>query len=327
MIDFRYHLVSLTAVLLALAVGVVLGAGPLRGGITEVLDSPDLAARADTLQVQRDAEAAAGAALDEALAELAEPLTVDALAGRTVLVVRLPGAAPTQVETLTAAVTGAGAEVTATMTLTDAWTDPDQAAFRAALAAQVDPLLEEAEAVPVADTDVAILAGALSVALVSGVEETSVPGGTVGTVLGVLSGGELAVLEPELPEPAGLVLVVAGDGVDDDAAQAWGEVLGSLAARGPVLLAGDVPPAAPSGEDGTQQAGGGDPGTRPLVLAVRDAVLQDPTAPSAAVSTLDHAGAAVGPAATVLALAGAAAGGGGNYGLLQSAEGPVPVRP
>ena len=31
MIDFRYHLVSLIAVFMALAVGVVLGAGPLQG--------------------------------------------------------------------------------------------------------------------------------------------------------------------------------------------------------------------------------------------------------------------------------------------------------
>ena len=30
MIDFRYHLVSLISVFLALAVGIVLGAGPLR---------------------------------------------------------------------------------------------------------------------------------------------------------------------------------------------------------------------------------------------------------------------------------------------------------
>ena len=180
---------------------------------------------------------------------------------------------------------------------------------------------------PAADTDVAALAGALSVALVSGAEEVPVPAGTVGTVLGVLSGGELAVVEPELPEPAELVLVVAGDGDDDDSAQAWGGVLGSLAARGPVLLAEDVPPAAAAG-DGAQATGQGGPTEgRPLVVAVRDAVLQDPTAPSAAVSTLDHAGTAVGPVATVLALAGAAAGGTGNYGLLQTAEGPLPVRP
>ncbi|MDU2059289.1 MAG: copper transporter, partial [Dermabacter sp.] len=37
MIDFRYHLVSLVAVFLALAIGIVLGAGPLRDGVGQTL--------------------------------------------------------------------------------------------------------------------------------------------------------------------------------------------------------------------------------------------------------------------------------------------------
>jgi hypothetical protein len=36
-IDFRYHLVSLVSVFLALAVGIVLGAGPLRESIGDTL--------------------------------------------------------------------------------------------------------------------------------------------------------------------------------------------------------------------------------------------------------------------------------------------------
>ncbi|MBF0972903.1 MAG: copper transporter, partial [Actinomyces graevenitzii] len=36
-IDFRYHLVSLIAVFMALAVGVVLGAGPLQGTLGSAL--------------------------------------------------------------------------------------------------------------------------------------------------------------------------------------------------------------------------------------------------------------------------------------------------
>lgn len=33
MIDFRYHLVSIISIFLALAVGIVLGAGPLQGNL------------------------------------------------------------------------------------------------------------------------------------------------------------------------------------------------------------------------------------------------------------------------------------------------------
>ena len=39
MIDFRYHLVSIASVFLALAVGIVLGAGPLKGTLGDTLAS------------------------------------------------------------------------------------------------------------------------------------------------------------------------------------------------------------------------------------------------------------------------------------------------
>ena len=51
MIDFRYHLVSLVAVFLALSVGIVLGAGPLKGkidsGVSSTLTNEVAALRAD----------------------------------------------------------------------------------------------------------------------------------------------------------------------------------------------------------------------------------------------------------------------------------------
>ena len=50
MIDFRYHLVSLVAVFLALAVGIVLGAGPLKEPIGATLTQ-----RVQQLRNDRDA--------------------------------------------------------------------------------------------------------------------------------------------------------------------------------------------------------------------------------------------------------------------------------
>ena len=50
MIDFRYHIVSLIAVFLALAVGVVLGAGPLGGTFGE-----QLTAQVETLRQEKEA--------------------------------------------------------------------------------------------------------------------------------------------------------------------------------------------------------------------------------------------------------------------------------
>lgn len=339
MIDVRYHVLSLAAVLLALAVGVTLGAGPLRSGVAELVDPDDLQAQVAVLEQELDTATDAVEQLDGSAAALAAAGSEQALAGRSVLVVTLPGTGTGDVADVTESLTGAGASVTATLTLTDAWTEPGQAPFRSALAAQVEPLLADTEVEPVTEGDTAQLAAALSLALVAGVEQ-QVDAGTAGTVLGVLSGGELAVLEPELPGPAELVLVVAGAQVDDETAAAWAPVLGALAVRGPVLLVDDAASAtaAPEGADsdgadsdgadGDGADGDGADGDRiPHVVAVRTAAATAPTEPVALVSTLDHADTATGRVATVLALAAAAAGQRGDYGLLQSAEGAVPVSP
>jgi hypothetical protein len=59
-IDFRYHLVSLVSVFLALAVGIVLGAGPLKEPIGESLQSQVDALRTDRDNLRTDLDAAKG---------------------------------------------------------------------------------------------------------------------------------------------------------------------------------------------------------------------------------------------------------------------------
>ena len=60
MIDFRYHLVSLVAVFLALALGIVLGAGPLRESLGE-----QLTGQVEQLRTEKDDLRAANSALTE----------------------------------------------------------------------------------------------------------------------------------------------------------------------------------------------------------------------------------------------------------------------
>ena len=50
MIDFRYHIVSLISVFLALAVGIILGAGPLKESIGDTLTG-----QVDVLRSEKDA--------------------------------------------------------------------------------------------------------------------------------------------------------------------------------------------------------------------------------------------------------------------------------
>ena len=58
MVDFRYHLVSLVAVFLALACGIVLGAGPLRTAIGDTVSGRNAALTAQNAQLTTERDAA-----------------------------------------------------------------------------------------------------------------------------------------------------------------------------------------------------------------------------------------------------------------------------
>lgn len=125
MIDFRYHLVSIVAIFLALAIGIVLGTTALNGPVTEGLqksnnslinDANNLRAQKAQLQQQLDAA--------ESFAQAAAPrLVAHLLDGQRVVVVDAPGA-PGQVQTgITAMLAQAGAAITGQVQLQDKFFD------------------------------------------------------------------------------------------------------------------------------------------------------------------------------------------------------------
>ena len=61
MINFRFHIVSLIAIFLALALGIVIGAGVIDRGIVDTLDNRinNIEAKADRIQLQNDILSAA----------------------------------------------------------------------------------------------------------------------------------------------------------------------------------------------------------------------------------------------------------------------------
>jgi hypothetical protein len=122
-IDFRYHLVSLVAVFIALAVGIVLGAGPLREGISDTLEGEVSGLRAERAEVRAQAtEAQAHAdALDRALGVVAPRAAASTLTGVRVAVVLLPGADRNLADQLTQSVDEAGGQVPLTVTLQPSW--------------------------------------------------------------------------------------------------------------------------------------------------------------------------------------------------------------
>jgi hypothetical protein len=141
MIDFRYHLVSLVSVFLALAVGIVLGAGPLEGSIGQTLTDQVDALRNDR-DTLRDDLASAETALqhrEEFITAVTPALVDEQLGGRSVVLVPLPGAETNELDSLTTALEGAGATVTGRVGVTTTWTDPGEQAARDELVTRLAP--------------------------------------------------------------------------------------------------------------------------------------------------------------------------------------------
>jgi len=147
-IDFRYHIVSLISVFLALAVGISLGAGPLKETIGDTLTGQVDQLRQDRDALRADLDATKSVQADQrAYIEAAAPrLLLGALTDRRVAIITLgpvdgafTGGVATQLE-------AAGAIVSARVAVTGKWTDPSQRSFRQALAGSLVTYLRPAPA-------------------------------------------------------------------------------------------------------------------------------------------------------------------------------------
>jgi Copper transport outer membrane protein, MctB len=124
-IDFRYHLVSIVAVFLALAIGIVIGASAIKPGVLNVLDNASsreghqITVQRGTIKSQQNQLGA-----DQAFAQAGAPILLNGLlAGQYVALVTAPGADAGTVNGVTAALKLAGATVTTQAQLQPAFFD------------------------------------------------------------------------------------------------------------------------------------------------------------------------------------------------------------
>jgi hypothetical protein len=127
LIDFRYHLVSIVAVFLALAIGIVLGSTELQGDTLGVLQSTNNSLRSqyDAASAQRDAFQAQASAAD-AFLRSSETLLLGngkLLAGQKIVLITEPGASPPMISGVKTAATDAGATITGQVALQSAFND------------------------------------------------------------------------------------------------------------------------------------------------------------------------------------------------------------
>jgi hypothetical protein len=307
-ISFRYHVASLVAVLLALAVGIVLGNGPLEDtGAATTLTSRQADDQVESAR-QEVARLEAALVFGEEFAAAAAPAVVaGTLPGHAVTLLRLPGASPEDVEALTTLVDTAGGSVASVVQVRAGLLDPTNRQLVDELGTQLAGSAPGANASSVDDAYTRI-AALLGYAVGSRDEGGSGAPRQAGGVLAGLTTADLVAVPDRVSRRGDLALVVAGapDG-DEDSRRGAGAVVAAVAAgldqrtRGVVVVG--------------PTAAGSDHG---VVAEVR--------ADGAAgeVSTVDSGDRAAGRVAAVLALAEQARGGAGAYGAAGDTDGAVP---
>lgn len=167
MIDFRYHLVSLISVFLALAVGIILGAGPLQGTLGETLTRQVDALREERNTLRDELTDTTGrlAADEEFLAASAPGLLNGKLTGRRVAVVGL-GDVPSGIRSgVIDQLRAAGADVVVSAKLPMNWTEADEDSTRTTVAGGLRATLTTAGIETDEDEPAATLGSAVTYAL------------------------------------------------------------------------------------------------------------------------------------------------------------------
>lgn len=125
MIDFRYHLVSIVAVFLALAIGIVVGATALKPAVTQTLAKEAAAeARRNKSLYEHNSQLKNEIAADESFAAAGrDTLLTNRLAGQSVVLVLAPNTDGPAVTGVTRALQVAGATLTGTVILTPQFFD------------------------------------------------------------------------------------------------------------------------------------------------------------------------------------------------------------
>lgn len=299
MISLRQHAISIAAIFLALAIGVVLGSGTLSDSLLSGMrdDKTQLQNQINDLHEQNNRltdQIASGEEFDRAVADR----TVrDTLAQRTVVVVTTPDADPADLDELTRLIGAAGGAVTGRVSLTESFVD---AANGDLLRTTVTNVIPAGIQLRTGAVDQGSLAGDLlgSVLLLNG--QSAQPQSTpaeLALALDALRAGGFVAYDNGAVAPAQLAVVLTGAGDSGD-----GGNRGSIVARFAGALDSRGAGAVLAGRPGSAEGNG----------AI--AVVRSDTALATGLSTVDDVDRESGRITTVLALQEQLGGGAGRYG-------------
>lgn len=310
MISFRYHIVSIVSVFLALAIGVALGGGPLKGEVDNTL----------VQQVKQDRQTKAaleaqigqlkgGNDFEDSFAQTVSPQLISGvLKNRTVNLVVLPGAQQTDVASLTRMIGQAGGNVGGTLRAGTGLVDVSNKQLVDELGSQ---LLDGTSGVDVPSKASGyermgdLLARAIGTDSAAG---ATMDNGANGILAGLSTAGLMSA-EGTFNRRGSLVLFVAGPGNGSAEQQ-----------QGSNTIVTTLAEAVDQNTDGVVVAG-------PLSSARGDGVVKavrDDVTTARDVSTVDALERTAGQVVTILALAQQAQGKTGHYGAIDAANGAMP---
>ena len=311
MIDFRYHIVSIVAIFLALATGVALGAGPLKGTVDKSYiqqaerdrrDKDELRIQITRMQQADDFQVAFTEAISPAL-------LANRLSDRGVVLLQSPDASAVNVDGVRASLTEAGAQVSYTVKLTDKLLDPANKTLVDSLATQLSAGVNDLTAAQ--DAGTFDLFGAILARALVTKEAAGAPLDDTGrNILSGLDTAKLVSVDGELARRNSLVVLVTGEANGTDQ---------TTAANDSIVIA--IAKALDEGSDGVVIAG---PPASAEEGGVVYAVRNDDSA-SSELSTVDVVDEPSGRIATVFALVQQAQGKAGQYGSVGNTDGPIPA--
>jgi Copper transport outer membrane protein, MctB len=305
-IDFRYHIVSIVAIFFALGAGVVLGAGPLKGTGSDIIQSQADRDRAALEQARSDLiqAKALDKYRDDYVAKVTAGLTTGKLKDKRVAIVTMPQADGDLTNSVSDALEKAGAQVTTRVALDGKLFDPEQRQL-------VEPLVNELVTADVTfpqDSTTFQRAGRILARGIAATEEGLPVDSEATKILSGITGSNLVSVKPTPKDRASLVVVVAAEpptpAPDTSAySDAVDLAVGLDEGSAGVVVAGD--PA--SAQEGLLKALRGDSNATKLV------------------SSVDVANIPSGQATVVFALGEQSGGKAGQYGAVDAKNGVAPT--
>jgi hypothetical protein len=307
-ISLRYHIVSVTAVFLALAVGVVLGSTAISGRLLSGLsdDNSSLGKEVSDLQAERNGLNSKLAESDKFATSVGPLVVRGQLTDRTVVLVTTADAKPSDRDALTSLLKSAGATVTGEVQLTDAFADPNKADQLRDLVARLQPAGTQ---LPTA-ADPGTRAGGLLGALLLLNKDNNQPQASADEAASALGGlaGAGFVKQGQGIKPAQLAVVLTGGAVNGDSAADRAATIARFATQLDRSGAGTVLAGGSGSANGTGAVG----------------VVRADTSATSVLSTVDDLDRPAGQIVTVLALREQLEGKAGRYGVAGNAEAPAP---